>query len=107
VRRGGGWLMTLSHQGVRDRNAKQVPWGKAFRKPVCLWVRRLTTAARNMLLKMAKIAAGHWWLTCNPSYSVGRDQEDRRSRPAQANSSWDSISKITTARKKQANKQTK
>jgi hypothetical protein len=25
VRRGGGWLMTLSHQGVRDRNAKQVP----------------------------------------------------------------------------------
>jgi hypothetical protein len=25
--------------------------------------------------------------TCNPSYSEGRDQEDRSSKPAQANSS--------------------
>jgi hypothetical protein len=31
--------------------------------------------------------------TCNPSYSGGRDQEDHSSKPAQANSSWDPISK--------------
>jgi hypothetical protein len=31
---------------------------------------------------------------CNPSYSGGRDQEDHGSKSAQANSSWDSISKI-------------
>jgi hypothetical protein len=30
--------------------------------------------------------------TCNPSYSGGRDQEDRSSKPAQANSSQDPIS---------------
>jgi hypothetical protein len=30
---------------------------------------------------------------CNPSYSGGRDQEDRSSKPARANSSWDPISK--------------
>jgi hypothetical protein len=29
----------------------------------------------------------------NPSYSGGRDQEDRGSKSAQANSSWDPISK--------------
>jgi hypothetical protein len=35
-------------------------------------------------------ALGSWMLvahTCNPSYSGGRDQEDRGSKPAQANSS--------------------
>jgi hypothetical protein len=31
--------------------------------------------------------------TCNPNYSGGRDQEDRGSKPAQANSSQDPISK--------------
>jgi hypothetical protein len=31
--------------------------------------------------------------TCNPSYSGGRDQEDHDSKPAQANSSQDPISK--------------
>jgi hypothetical protein len=31
--------------------------------------------------------------TCNLSYSVGRDQEDWGSKPAQANSSQDPISK--------------
>jgi hypothetical protein len=30
---------------------------------------------------------------CNPTYSVGRDQEDHGSKPAQANSSRDPISK--------------
>jgi hypothetical protein len=30
---------------------------------------------------------------CNPSYSGGRDQEDRGLKPAEANSSWDSILK--------------
>jgi hypothetical protein len=29
--------------------------------------------------------------TCNPSYSGGRDQEDRGSKPAQENTSWDPI----------------
>jgi hypothetical protein len=32
--------------------------------------------------------------TCNPSYSVSRDQENCRSKPAQANSLRDPISKI-------------
>jgi hypothetical protein len=32
---------------------------------------------------------------CNPSYSGGRDQEDQGSKPAQANSSQDSILKNT------------
>jgi hypothetical protein len=31
--------------------------------------------------------------TCNPSYLGGRDQEDHGSKPAQANSSQDPISK--------------
>jgi hypothetical protein len=33
--------------------------------------------------------------TCNPSYSGGRDEEDNRSKPAQANSSQNTISKKT------------
>jgi hypothetical protein len=32
--------------------------------------------------------------SCNPIYSGGRDQEDRVSKPAQANSLWDPIQKI-------------
>jgi hypothetical protein len=32
-------------------------------------------------------------LTCNPTHSGGRDKEDHSLKPAQANSSWDSISK--------------
>jgi hypothetical protein len=43
---------------------------------------------------MLKMITGSRWLhTCNPSYSEGRDQEDRGSKPAQANSSRDPISK--------------
>jgi hypothetical protein len=37
--------------------------------------------------------------TCNPSYSGGRDQEDRSSKPAQANSSRDPILKIPNTQK--------
>jgi hypothetical protein len=37
------------------------------------------------------VAVAH---TCNPSDSGGRDQEDRGSKPAQANSSGDPTSKI-------------
>jgi hypothetical protein len=37
--------------------------------------------------------------TCNPSYSGGRDQEDLGSRPAQANSLRDLISKKTLHKK--------
>jgi hypothetical protein len=37
---------------------------------------------------------------CDPSYSGGRDQEDRGSKPAQANSLQDSISKIPNQKKK-------
>jgi DNA phosphorothioation-dependent restriction protein DptG len=36
--------------------------------------------------------------TFNPSYLGSWDQEDHGSRPAWANSSWDSISKITRAK---------
>jgi hypothetical protein len=38
--------------------------------------------------------------TCNSSYSGGRDQEDRRSKPAQANSFQDPISKNNATQKK-------
>jgi hypothetical protein len=37
--------------------------------------------------------------TCNPSYSGDRDQEDRGSKPAQANSLQDSILKIPNVKK--------
>jgi hypothetical protein len=38
--------------------------------------------------------------TCNPSYSGGREQEDHDSKPAQANSSGDPISKKQNKTKK-------
>jgi hypothetical protein len=46
-------------------------------------------------MKALKKLAMHWWLahTYNPSYSGGRDQEERGSKPAQANSTRDPISK--------------
>jgi hypothetical protein len=37
--------------------------------------------------------------TYNPVYSGGRDQEDHNSKPAQANSSQDPISKIPNTKK--------
>jgi hypothetical protein len=37
--------------------------------------------------------------TCNPSYSGGRNQEDHGSKPAQANSSCDPISKKSITKK--------
>jgi hypothetical protein len=37
---------------------------------------------------------------CNPSYSGGRDQEDHSSKPAQANGSWDPISKKPFTKKR-------
>jgi hypothetical protein len=36
---------------------------------------------------------------CNPSYSEGRDQEDRGPNPVQANSSQDPILKIPNTKK--------
>jgi hypothetical protein len=36
--------------------------------------------------------------TCNPGYSGGTDQEDRSSKPAQANSVGDPISKISSTK---------
>jgi hypothetical protein len=46
---------------------------------------------------MSKLKRRHWVLvahTCNPNYSRGRDQEDCGSKPTQANSSQDPISKV-------------
>jgi hypothetical protein len=37
--------------------------------------------------------------TCHPSYSGGRDQEDRSSKPAPVNSLWDPILKIPMTKK--------
>jgi hypothetical protein len=37
--------------------------------------------------------------TCNPSNSGGRNQEDHGSKPAQANSAWDPISKTPITKK--------
>jgi hypothetical protein len=45
---------------------------------------------------------GSWVLVAhiyNPGYSGGRDQEDRGSKPAQANSSLDPILKISNTKK--------
>jgi hypothetical protein len=44
------------------------------------------------------IIAEHWWLI--PSYSEGRDQEDHGSKPAQANSLPDPISKKNPSQKR-------
>jgi hypothetical protein len=41
---------------------------------------------------------------CNPSYSGGRNQEDSGSKPAQANSSQDSISKKKPITNKRASR---
>jgi hypothetical protein len=47
----------------------------------------------------AKIIPQCWGAhTCNPSYLGGRDQKDQGSKPDQANSSQDPISKITRAK---------
>jgi hypothetical protein len=43
--------------------------------------------------------AGCWWLMTNPSYSGGRDQEDRSLKPAWANSSGDPISKTLSTKR--------
>jgi hypothetical protein len=54
-------------------------------------------AHTNIIKKEKKILTVSWVLmahACNlPSYLAGRDQEDRSSQPAQANSSRDPISK--------------
>jgi hypothetical protein len=47
-----------------------------------------------------KPKAGAVLYVCNPGDSGGRDQEDRGSKPAQANSSQDPISKNPTQKKK-------
>jgi hypothetical protein len=36
---------------------------------------------------------------CNPSYSEGKDQEDRSLKPASTNSSWDTVSRKLTTKK--------
>jgi hypothetical protein len=43
--------------------------------------------------KACQVPVAH---VCNPSYSGGRDQEDRGSKPVRANSSQVSISKYLT-----------
>jgi hypothetical protein len=47
-------------------------------------------------VKLSQVPVAH---ACNPSYSGGRDQEDCSSKPAQANSSQDPISKIPNTKK--------
>jgi hypothetical protein len=37
---------------------------------------------------------------CNPSYTEGRDQEDRGSKPAPATSVWDPVSKKKKSQKR-------
>jgi hypothetical protein len=50
-------------------------------------------------IKIYKIRLGVVAHACNPSYSGGRDQEDRGSRPALANSSQDPILEKTISNK--------
>jgi hypothetical protein len=47
-------------------------------------------------LKWSQVPVAH---PCNSSYSGGRDQEDHSSKPAQANSSRDPISKKPITKK--------
>jgi hypothetical protein len=52
---------------------------------------------KKILSNLSRAPVPH---TCNPSYSGGRDQEDQGLKPAQANSSQDSISKKDPSQKK-------
>jgi hypothetical protein len=52
------------------------------------------------------IRARSWAHTCNPSCSGGRDEKDCGSKPAQANSSQDPISKTPFTHKKRAGRMT-
>jgi hypothetical protein len=52
---------------------------------------------RKRKKKVSQVPVAH---TCNPSYSGGRDQEDGSSKPAQADSSQDPISKNASQKKK-------
>jgi O-acetyl-ADP-ribose deacetylase (regulator of RNase III) len=49
----------------------------------------------SFCIKKKKTKPGMVIHTCNPSYSGGRDQEDRGSKPTQENSSQDPLSKKT------------
>jgi hypothetical protein len=60
----------------------------------CLPSKCEAQSSKPSTTKRKKERAGHTWL-CNPSYSEGRDQEDSGSKPAQAKSSQDPISKKT------------
>jgi hypothetical protein len=51
---------------------------------------------KNTLSHFLKKGSPH---TCNPSYSGGRDQEDHRLKPAQANNSQDPYLKNTQHKK--------
>jgi hypothetical protein len=51
------------------------------------------------LLKHSPLSQAPVAHTCNPRYSGGRDQEDHGSKPAQANSLRDPISKILNTNK--------
>jgi hypothetical protein len=55
---------------------------------------------RNIIQKFCVPAGCLVTNAYNPSYSGGRDQEDHSSKTAQANSLCDSISKITSKKKK-------
>jgi hypothetical protein len=55
----------------------------------------------QLLFYLKKKSAGHPLThTCNPTYSGGRDQEDRSSKPTWASSSQDPISKKKKSQKR-------
>jgi hypothetical protein len=56
---------------------------------------RKSETCRNLSFKKPQKRQAH---ICNPSYSVGKDQRDHGSKPIQANSLQDSISKISNTK---------
>jgi hypothetical protein len=58
------------------------------------------TAPPHKKKKKKKKEASLWLNTCNPSYSVGRDQEDHGSKPARANSFFETLSRKNSSQKK-------
>jgi hypothetical protein len=53
-----------------------------------LYLHQREEGRKNMMIELGTVAHD-----CNPSYSGGRDQEDRGSKPSEANCSGDHISK--------------
>jgi hypothetical protein len=83
------WSSNLNLQSSQ----KKTGWGRRIVSPRAnraTWQELFSKIKNKQINKCHQALVAH---ICNPSYSGGRDQEDHSSKPAQANSSWDPISK--------------